>query len=198
MKWWRARKTSHKALIGAVGLFVLLGMFGVWDDPANDPETVAAGGDPEVASTQTVANTTVATRAPPATPSLGDWPSVNAYVDDIVDTGDKMSSLLTTVAEISFDVANGVLSLSDFSILMDTAIEVASSHRDHFRGTTPPNGFETAHQHFQNALELYVDAFETAKRGADRGDFDLINDAATIMEKGTEQIQLATLAIPGQ
>ena len=198
LKWWRARKTNHKVLIGAVGLFVLLGMFGVWNDPVDDSEALAAGTNTEVADTLTVAETATTTRSAPTTQDLGDWPTVNAYIDDVVDTTEKMASLLGTVGETATATGSGLLSLSDFSNVMESAIESAKSHRDYFRGTTAPSGFEVSHGHLQNALELFVESFETAHRGAELNDFDVIELATAIMVEGSDEIDLALQTLPGQ
>jgi hypothetical protein len=116
----------------------------------------------------------------------------------VEDTANKMTTLLDTVAEMSFSVADGTLTLNQYSQLLETAIESASSHEDYFRGTASPAGFEEAHGHLQRSLGLFVDSFERAKEGADTGNLALIDEAAELMQRGTDAINQATASLPNQ
>lgn len=183
--WWQARKTSHKAAVVGMTSLVVLAMAGVFSD--SEPQTADQG-----------TTRTTNPSAPVAAADTGDWPSVSAYVADLQETGEKMGTLLGTVGEVAIDASNGDITLSQFSALMGTAIEAAVSHRDYFRGTTAPDGFEAAHEHLVRALELFVDAFEMAQRGADNGDLAAIELASSLMEQGTDEINRATSNLPGQ
>ncbi len=185
-------------LIG-IGVLLAFGLIGsaLSGDPVEETFTsIASGLDDSNEDDGVAASPSTAAPTPSQASNTGDWLTVVSYLDDVVDTTDKMATILETVADLSRLAASGEVDFPSYSEVMSTVITSAESHRDHFRGTTPPDGFETTHKHLQNALELYVRAFETAKRGADEVDPGVLSDAAGLMEQGTEQIELAQDALP--
>ena len=189
VQWWQARKASQKAIILGVSAVLLVVLFNLGGD--SPTETFAS--EPSADSGATPADVSDSAATPV---NISDWNTEAAYRDDVSDTADKMGALLGTVGEIATDVADGAMTLSQFSELMEIAVESATSHRNHFRGKTAPAGYEASHRHLVNALNLWVDAFEAAGRGADNVDFEMIGLAVDLMEEGTSEINKATDALP--
>lgn len=199
--WFKDQSRTVKVIIVVALVAVAGNLMG------DSEETVEAAETPTTtteAPTTTVAETTTTTEAttttaPPTTTtavSTGDWPSVDAYLADLLDTGEKVVNILTITSDSAASVANGEISLISYALIMDTAIETLDSHRDYFRGTTPPSGFEDSHRLYLTALDRLNDSFVLASEGAWEEDISKLERSIGAMNEATDLFYQAASAIP--
>lgn len=155
-----------------------------------------------VSTTQAVEQTTTTTEPAPTTTttvevsSSGDWVSEEAYAFDMEDSLTKTSDIAFAVVDVLEGVANGIYSPSDGAYLLEQARASLGTHRDYFRNTEAPEGWETSHRLIQESWDVWDQAFVYLIDGVEFLDFASIDMATLLMDEATILMDQATQAMP--
>lgn len=125
-----------------------------------------------------------------------DWASEQAYAEDMVDSTDKTSDLLFEWSFAMEDYARGYISDAEFINLNNTFREVLNTHREHFRGTTPPPGYERSHEGIQESWDLLDEAAALMDSGVRTQSLGDVDRAMQLIEEAERVIIEASRNLP--
>ena len=131
---------------------------------------------------------------PPPVASSGDWNSDIEYMLDLVDSLESVGDLLDLLAD--FIELYPLVSENDVADMTDVAIETLATHRDYFRGTTPPDEFEEQHYYVLQAWEELDQALNLFGTGMRNGDFVMMEQGINMMDAAIRSMDRADAAMP--
>ena len=196
-----AGTTAGKATLAAAALAVLIGIGNATDDPDTEPaaapsvtETVT---EPAAAPSVTETVTDEPTSDPPApepepADDSGDYASRQVYVEELIDSSDKLAEIMGLIAEAADAYGSGDFTAGQFVTLMDKAEESVDSHRSFFAGRTAPDGFGDADALFKDAIDSLLAAIDSARTCARDDNLS----ACGHMEDVSSTMNAATAALP--
>ena len=186
---WGVAAVSSLALV-----FVFGGISGaLYGNDSSEGEASGSGGGNEAAQPPVVSE------QPDIDPSLassGDWETTGDYINDMIDSEDKVDLITDDVREVLELTQDGYMSDSEAVAELAISRESLDTHRDYFRGTAPPEGFEQYHRLTLAGWDLYSEGLADMEEGARYYDMETIIDGFHTVEEGVDTIEEANQYIP--
>lgn len=129
--------------------------------------------------------------------SSGDWESTEAYIDDMVDSEEKVDSITSDAAKTVELAQDGYITDSGTASLLSSARENLDTHRDYFRGTTPPEGFEQYHRITLAGWDLYSEGLSEMEAALYSSDLARLQAGYDTVLEGVDMLDSADQYIPG-
>lgn len=161
-------------------------------EPTVEPTTEEPEPEPTVEPTTEPPEPTEATEPP------HDWSSDQAYVEDMLDTSQKVARLLEVWTDATTSFISGEINQGELFVVTMSFQEALATHRDHFRDRTPPAAYRESQRYFLSALDRYDSAADLLLRGIATGDSAHIEEATDLMAQGRELTERATEALPNR
>ncbi len=174
----------------------LSGCGGDVDTVPADPTTTVAAATPSPAPAPPVTAEAEEETTVPAVEDSGSYPSTEAYLEEVMDTNDKIGDLLTLVGDVLDDTVSGALSPAEGAALLTVAAETVRTHIDFFESGTPPPIFAETEGHFLDALYFTEEGFQLTSQCISDGDPSLCDQAVVVIDRATDAWNRATAAIP--
>ena len=143
----------------------------------------------EVDSTGTAADP-AAQQAPES-----DWPTVDAYGEDLLAANDDVIAALDLSTRAGEEYAAGVINLASFANVQDAAEARCRTALDRVDGT-PPERFVDAHDLWVDGVGLLADGMAVAAESARANNIAGMGDAADLTAEGSQLVLQAAEALP--
>lgn len=112
------------------------------------------------------------------------------------DSEEGFETITSNVTQAFDENQSGYTSGYELITTLTAARESLDTHRDHFRSTTPPDGFEQYHRMTLTGWDLYAEGLSDIERGDINYDMAEIGEGFAKCEEGVDMVEEAYNYIP--